>query len=284
MLPGKIWTIFAVGIIGLGLSFIGCLAPTPPEPAVKKGISPEYAIEIQPLKPHECGRCHPHFYDLIRTEGGKHRIDCQRCHVKFHIYRPGKVQYKDIMPKCSACHDLVHGADLAQCSECHSNAHAPLNIPAGRALEQGCHVCHPELDKEMKTYITQHTELYCFSCHHTRHKYVPECMECHQPHTKGMTQAECLTCHPPHKALQVVYPEDIPQEACAGCHRHAYDMLKQSNTKHMALSCVKCHPDEHRAIMRCRECHPQIHSRAAKLHRLPVCGKCHGVAHSLRHD
>jgi predicted CXXCH cytochrome family protein len=280
MLPSKIWIIFAVGIIGLGLCFWGCVAPTP-EPAVENGISPEYAVEIQPLKPHECGRCHQHF-QVIRTKGGKHRIDCQLCHVKFHIYRPGKVQYKDIMPKCSACHDLVHGPDLSHCSECHSNAHTPLNIPAGRALEQGCHVCHPELDKEMKTYITQHTELYCFSCHHTRHKYVPECMECHQPHTKGMTQAECLTCHPPHKALQVVYPKDTSDEACAGCHRIAYEMLEQSGTRHRAVRCTKCHPDEHRAIMRCRDCHPQIHSRAAKLNRLPVCGRCHGVAHSLR--
>ena len=272
--------IFAVGIFGVGLCSSGCLAPVASEPGAEKPISSVYAVEVQPLRPDECGRCHPYFYDLIKTKGGKHRIDCQQCHVKFHIYRPGKVQYEDILPECDGCHEQVHGADLSQCSACHSEVHAPLNLPADRALEQGCHICHPELDKEIKTYVTQHTRLYCISCHHTRHRYVPECLECHQPHKKGMTQAECLTCHPPHKALQVVYPEDIPQEACAGCHGHAYDMLNQSTRKHRAVSCAKCHP-KHRAITRCRECHPEAHS-VALLQKFPVCGRCHGVAHSLK--
>jgi hypothetical protein len=276
----KDWIIFAISITSLGLSSVGCVAPAGRELAAEKETPPVYVGEVQPLKPYECGRCHTYFYDLIRTQGGKHRIDCQKCHVKFHIYRPGRVEYEEILPTCDACHGQVHGADLAQCSECHSEVHAPLNLPADRALEQGCHICHPELDREMKTYVTQHTRLYCISCHHTRHGYVPECMECHQPHKKGMTQAECLTCHPPHKALQVVYPEDIPQEACAGCHGHAYDMLNQSSRKHRTVSCAKCHP-KHRAITRCRECHPEAHS-VAMLQKFPVCGRCHGVAHSLK--
>jgi len=275
-----IWTWLVLGIIGLGLTFIGCVAPAPPKPAAEKDIPALYAAEVQPLKPEECGQCHPHFYDLIKTKGGKHRIDCKQCHVRFHIYRPGRVKYEEILPKCEACHEPVHGADLAQCSACHTEVHAPLSIPAERALERGCYMCHPELDKEMKTYVTQHTELYCSACHHTRHRYVPECLECHQPHTKGMTQAECLACHPPHKALQVVYPKDVPQETCAVCHRNVCEVLKRSGTKHSALSCTKCHPEKHRAIMRCRECHGEPHP-AAILQKFRVCGQCHGIAHSL---
>jgi hypothetical protein len=104
-------------------------------------------------------------------------------------------------------------------------------------------------------------------------------MECHQPHTLGQTQTECIACHPPHKALQVVYPQDVAQEACAGCHAHAFNMLKESGTKHTGLSCAKCHPD-HRAIIPCQKCHPETHN-PDMLERFPSCGWCHGVAHSL---
>ena len=271
--------VFAVGVIGLGMSVIGCVAPSPEHDAGKE-IPPSYAVETQPIKPEECGQCHPRFFNLIKTEGGKHRIDCKQCHVRFHIYRPGKVQYEDVLPKCSACHEEVHGADLALCSECHTDAHTPLKIPAQRALEEGCDMCHAEVDSEMKTYITQHTELYCISCHHTRHRYVPECIECHRPHATGMTQAECLGCHPPHKALQVGYAQDTPPKSCALCHRNAYEMLKQSDKKHRALSCTKCHPERHRTIMRCRECHGEPHP-AAMHKKFRVCGQCHSVAHNL---
>lgn len=277
----KTWIVLAFGIIGLGLSSIGCVAPAPSKPAPEKDLLDLYAAEAQLIKPAECGRCHSRFYYLIKTEGGKHRIDCKLCHVQFHVHFPGKVEYKEILPKCSACHEQVHGADLAQCSECHTNAHTPMNISAKSALERGCYMCHPDVDKEMKTYITQHTELYCSTCHHTRHRYVPECMECHRPHAEEMTQAMCLTCHPPHKARQVVYPEDIRREACAGCHQDAYNKLEQSGTIHSGFSCARCHP-EHQAIKRCRECHPEPHlNRPALLQKYPACGRCHGVAHNV---
>ncbi len=270
--------LLAVVTVAFGLSSTGCVAPAPSAASTKQEIASVYTVKIQPLKTQQCGRCHYSFYDQLRNEGGKHRIDCQRCHEQFHVYRPGRVKYEDILPKCETCHGQIHGAGLAGCAECHE-AHAPMNLPANRALEQGCYICHPEADKEMKTYVTQHTELYCFTCHHTRHRHVPECMECHQPHTRRMTQADCLACHPPHKALQVIYPENIPQESCAGCHRHAYDKLKKSGTKHTALGCARCHP-EHRAIMQCQDCHPETHG-ADMLQKYPVCGRCHGIAHSL---
>lgn len=277
------WLLTALFAVVLGLGAIGCAqpAPAPPKPVGEEDIlSPPYDREARLKEPEECGECHPRFYSLIRSEGGKHRIDCKQCHVRYHIYRPGKVRYEDVLPKCSACHDQVHGEELALCSECHTNAHAPMKIPAERALAEGCQFCHPEENKEMKTYKTQHTELYCTSCHHTSHRSVAECLECHRPHTEGMTQAECVTCHPPHKTLQIVYPEDIPQESCAGCHVDAYDKMKQSATKHAALSCAKCHP-EHRVIVTCRECHPEVHERTDMMEKFAACGPCHGVAHNV---
>jgi hypothetical protein len=148
-------------------------------------------------------------------------------------------------------------------------------------LDQDCYLCHPEADRDIKTYITQHTELYCSACHHTNHGYVPQCLECHQPHSDEVPSlAACLTCHPPHKAMQVVYPEDITQEACASCHRHAYEILKRSQSKHSALSCTTCHPEKHRTTMRCQQCHVEPHG-VAILEKYRVCGQCHGPAHML---
>ena len=274
--------IIALGIIafclvrhpGYGVQAL-CQTPSVPQ----EDMSSPYTREVAPLGTADCGRCHTEIYHMIRANGGKHKIDCRKCHVQFHVFQPGRGSYEAVLPKCETCHGAVHGDKLLRCLGCHSQAHAPLDIPAERSLEQGCPICHVEAEKEIRTFVTQHSELYCFSCHHTRHRNVPECKECHQPHSEEMTQSDCLTCHPPHKALEVVYPEDIPKEACAGCHRRAYEVLEQSGSKHTALSCARCHP-KHRAIMRCVECHPEPHS-AAMLQEFRVCGRCHGEAHSL---
>lgn len=265
-------------LLGISASLFGCMAPTPSKPAAGKDTLALQAAAGQLEKSEECERCHAQLFNLIRTEGGKHKIECERCHVQFHvdIDLPGRAP---VLPKCETCHEQVHGPDLALCSECHTEPHAPLRIPAERALEHGCYICHPEVDREIKTHVTQHTELYCHSCHHTRHRYIPRCMECHRPHTSDMTQADCLACHPAHKVLQVVYPEDIPSERCAGCHRNAYDTLEQRKSKHTAVGCAKCHP-KHRMIMRCRECHPEPHTDAMT-DRFRICGTCHGAAHTV---
>jgi len=275
--------IIALGIIAFGLMRqpgYGVQGSFQTGSAPQEDTSPAYALEVEPLGTGDCGRCHSDIYQMIKTNGGKHKIECRTCHVQFHVFRPGRGPYEEVLPKCETCHEAaIHGAELSGCSGCHSRAHAPLDIPAERSLEQGCPICHVEAVKEIRTFVTQHSELYCFSCHHTRHRNVPECIACHQPHSEEMTQSDCLTCHPPHKVLEVVYPEGIPKEACAGCHRRAYEILAQSGSKHTALSCARCHR-KHRGITRCVECHPEPHS-AAMLQEFRVCGRCHGEAHSL---
>ena len=279
----QIMTVYSITsafcLFAVVLCIITSVEAVSPEPD-KDTYSKYEDIEIEPLRPEECGQCHSRFYYMIKNQGGRHRIDCRQCHVQFHIYRPGKVPYKEILPKCEACHEQVHGEELTQCTGCHSEVHTPMDIPVGPALEHGCYICHPKADEEMNTYITQHTELYCSGCHHTRHRTIPECIECHQPHPIGMTGIGCLICHPPHKALQIIYPEDIPQESCIGCHQNASQALKGSGTKHADVSCTKCHPEKHRAIMKCEGCHGEPHD-AAMLQEFRICGQCHGIAHTL---
>jgi predicted CXXCH cytochrome family protein len=268
-------------VAAIVVAFCVCLFVMAPGFTAEKGDAAgksPYDMDVKPLTSEECGRCHRYYFDLIKKEGGKHQIDCTDCHKVFHVYRPGKTDYDAIMPKCSGCHDNVHGPDLANCTDCHRQPHAPNSIPADRSLERGCSVCHPQVDKEMKTFATEHTELYCVSCHYSRHRRIPECLDCHQPHEENQQQAECIACHPPHSALQVGYAQDIAQEACRGCHRNVYDVLKKSNTKHSVLSCAKCHT-KHRVIVQCQTCHPKAHGEGMLQGK--VCGACHGIAHAL---
>lgn len=269
----------AVIAIIILFTWIGCAermsapAPTTEAPSL-------YTLEVQPLRPDECGRCHVTIYNVIKTDGTKHRIDCTKCHTQFHVYRPGRVQYEDILPKCETCHGQIHGATFVKCLDCHTEAHAPLKLPAPSDMEAQCATCHPEVGQDIRTYISAHTDVECSSCHHTKHGYIPQCAECHEPHTEEMTQADCLTCHLPHKPMQIIYPEETSQETCAACHRKAYDLLKGSATKHTTLLCTKCHPKQHRTILKCEQCHEKPHTPAI-LKKFKTCGKCHGEAHNL---
>ncbi len=243
---------------------------------------------------NECMKCHPLITAMLVRDGAAHRqVPCRACHLQFHDYKEGVTDYRSILPKCSRCHGQPHGDELTECSSCHSEAHTPLDIPASLSLAQGCYVCHEAIDKEIKTYVTRHTELYCTACHHTKHGHIPKCLECHQPHTgifPARTKAQepatprllsrCVTCHPPHSALKADLPDSTPNQVCALCHREAYEELVKSGTKHSRLQCTRCHPGKHRTIKRCHECHGEPHP-AEMLRRAGSCGSCHGVAHSI---
>ena len=265
----------------------------------ENGIPVFTDLEIVPLEREVCARCHTSIYYLLKSGGGKHRTNCRSCHVqvRFHYSPP----YKGILPRCDSCHQQPHGKiikkvaeaegkrliedspELTQCITCHQQPHTPLEIPAGRRLDQACYICHPKEDREINSYRTWHTEFYCSTCHHTKHGYKPQCLECHQRHTDKVSifLDACLTCHPPHKARQVVYPADIPKEACAVCHPSQYEILERSNPKHSALGCTKCHPENHRAIMRCEQCHSKLPDTCISQKNM-LCGQCHGPSHALR--
>jgi len=260
-----------------------------------------------PVAVNQCTVCHnptaSHEFKAI-TDFGKL---CNMCHVGSHYF--GKIVHPPVEKgHCTGCHDphqspyqfmlrgeggkvcfICHDKEFAvekyihspmeACTECHS-PHTPWEIPAVRRLDQACYMCHPEPDREIKTYITWHTELYCSTCHHTKHGYKPQCLECHQRHTDtgSVFLDACLACHPPHKARQVVYPADIPKSACAVCHPSQDEILERSHTKHSALRCTKCHPDKHRTVMRCQQCHSKP---PASCTPNMLCGQCHGPAHAL---
>ncbi len=251
-----------------------------------------YGEDAQSMSLEKCMQCHPLITLILISAGARHaHLDCRECHMQVHSYFPGKTNYEDILPKCARCHQHPHGEELVHCSNCHQEAHAPLFIPASDDLAQGCNVCHEKLSKDINTFTTQHTELYCTACHHTRHGEIPECLECHQGHKGSLPGAEaiemdrtplgqCLNCHLPHKALKIVYPDDTANMTCAYCHRKASEMLDKTMSRHSALPCIQCHPEKHRNIKRCKECHGTPHP-AEMIKKFTTCGQCHGVAHSI---
>ncbi len=243
--------------------------------------------------PRQCRWCHQKEYDMVDLIGNGHRINCIRCHRTYHLYVANKTRHKQLSARCSPCHKGCSSrieklqVDLTNCKSCHIEVHAPSLIPIGPALERNCQACHEKQDRELKTFITRHTQLSCPTCHHTWHNYSPLCTECHRSHELGGATVSCEKCHCAHKVKKIVFPEHLPGESCRGCHRGAYKALDINNTKHQKLSCLSCHPGRHGTVTRCGKCHQDAHRKkeGETLHsRYRLCGRCHGQAHNLVKD
>jgi predicted CXXCH cytochrome family protein len=246
----------------------------PPKPA-----SP-YAVEVSPLTPADCARCHSSVFNQIKNEGGKHKIDCVQCHTKFHAYNPVKQNWQEIMPKCQTCHGLIHGDKFAACSACHSNPHAPKTQMAMTAeFGKACGDCHAKVGQELQKNPSKHTKVQCVQCHHNKHGYIPSCMECHKPHSAEQTVKDCLACHPVHNPLKIAYPDTVKNDVCGGCHAAAFSKIRATTSKHGQVACAKCH-SRHRYIPKCEECHGKPHGDVV-LKKFPNCLQCHVDVHDL---
>jgi len=239
-----------------------------------------YAEKIKPLTPEECSRCHFTVYELIQKKGGKHQFECTNCHKKYHIYNPLKQNYSEIMPKCQACHGLIHGEILAKCNKCHINAHSPKDIPMSAFLEKNCLNCHIKQRNEMNQFPSKHKNQSCSSCH-TSHGYIPSCIDCHEPHTAWLAEdKQCLACHPAHTPTRSSrFAKDTSNDICATCHGEIVATLDANRSKHHNLTCVSCHK-RHKYIPKCKECHKEAHSKKL-LEKFKNCSQCHIDPHNL---
>ncbi len=244
-----------------------------------------YTVAVQPLTLDECARCHSAHYNWLRDNGGLHQtVSCTECHAIFHAYNPLRNNYGEIMPKCSSCHDMPHGAaePVLKCLDCHTNPHQPLvSIPVPSKLEGRCQLCHSQVAASLQAEVSKHTQQECSSCHSEKHGRIPQCAECHENHSPMVVleTVACLACHPVHTPLKITYPVTQTKEVCAGCHDQAYQLLLAHQTKHSALTCAKCHP-VHGQLPACQDCHGKPHS--AVIHeKFTKCGDCHGIAHDI---
>ncbi|MFO7983652.1 MAG: hypothetical protein R6V08_09395 [Desulfuromonadales bacterium] len=223
----------------------------------------------------DCGKCHTEEPREIAARGAAHEsaVDCLACHES---HRP---MAANNIPACGDCHAGDSHYELDECLSCH-NPHAPLDVVLEGEHKEVCLSCHATPGEELAANPSMHSEMACNFCHADQHGMIPECVECHAPHSSDMVQEDCSTCHQAHEPTVLAYDSAVPSQQCGACHSTALDELSANKSKHRDMSCVSCHADRHGTVPACNECHGQPH--AESMHqKFPECGQCHNTAHNL---
>jgi hypothetical protein len=136
-----------------------------------------------------CPTCHAGPQEQLVKFPSKHaKVGCQKCHTS-HGY----------IPSCFNCHKPHHaGQELATCTKCHP-VHRPLQIAYEKDVPAvTCGSCHGKVYAKWQKTGSKHAKVNCATCHHSKHRYVPQCTECHAaPHKKEILSRfpRCLNCH-----------------------------------------------------------------------------------------
>ena len=214
-----------------------------------------------------CIECHPKPVNTTMQSDGAHsQKNCNFCHDQ-HGY----------IPKCMNCHGPYHGNIITNCTQCHTDAHAPNIITFETETGQySCSVCHVDEVTTFSFNPTNHSVLDCSKCHKD-HGYIPQCTNCHDPHDGTMVEDDCNKCHETgHVPTTIKYSAMIPKSMCSGCHSSAISMIDNSDTKHSELLCTQCHP-QHGQIPACSSCHGTPHGST-----MTDCGvSCHLSGHDV---
>lgn len=245
--------------------------------ALTFGIPVAQAAEatMAALNVQDCVKCHDKQPAEIDAAGSAHKeaINCQDCHTG---HRP---RVANNIPQCSQCHQGEAHFELGGCLGCH-NPHSPLDVKLQGELKKECLTCHTPQNEQMVASPSHHAQVSCNFCHADKHGVIPECVQCHEPHSSNITQKDCKTCHAAHKPLELMYADSTPSVQCAACHDGIYKQLQASQAKHSALDCVTCHQTKHKTVPQCTDCHGLPHPQG--IHdKFPKCGDCHNIAHDL---
>jgi hypothetical protein len=136
-----------------------------------------------------CGDCHAGAKEQLVKFPSKHsKVSCQTCHTS-HGFKP----------QCFACHKPHHqGQEIATCTKCH-DVHKPLLVTYEKnSPAVTCGSCHGKIYEKWQKTPSKHAKVNCATCHHTKHKNIPKCIECHPaPHKKAILDKfpKCLGCH-----------------------------------------------------------------------------------------
>jgi hypothetical protein len=136
-----------------------------------------------------CSTCHPGPQEQLTKFTSKHsKVACNTCHTAHGL-----------IPSCFNCHK-PHFKDQERetCAKCHP-VHRPLQVTYEKDTPSAtCGSCHTAVYNKLQNTASKHKTVNCALCHHTKHKYVPQCSECHgNPHSAGLhaRYPKCLTCH-----------------------------------------------------------------------------------------
>jgi hypothetical protein len=136
-----------------------------------------------------CVGCHPGPKAQLVQFPSKHsKLGCQDCHTS-HGFKPS----------CLKCHEPHEkGQDAGTCSKCHS-VHQPLQVTyADNTPAASCGACHDSIVSKWRKTPSKHGKVNCATCHRAKHRFVPQCTECHPaPHKKEILSRfpSCLACH-----------------------------------------------------------------------------------------
>ena len=226
------------------------------------------------LTDDDCVKCHATPPADLAASGGKHKdVGCMGCHVG----HPPTV--KKPIPQCNDCHMGKSHYELKGCLGCHKNPHTPLNITFAGNITEACLTCHTQQIEQLRNNKSKHTALDCSACHDV-HRKIPQCTQCHKPHSAEMVAADCRKCHKPHMPTVVTYAADIPSKDCGACHGSVLSLLTASKAKHASFACAFCHQEKHKTVPVCQDCHGTPHP-VGMMSRFPKCAECHNVAHDL---
>ncbi len=263
-LQGSRWIVFlAVGLLALMLAAGAWAADTKAAAPARPALSND-----------DCIKCHAAPPTDLAAAGGKHKeVGCTGCHNG----HPPTV--KKPIPVCSDCHGGKPHFELKGCLGCHRNPHTPLKITFTNDLTKPCLTCHTKQFEQFQKYPSKHAQQACSMCHDV-HRKIPQCTQCHKPHSADITAADCTKCHKPHMPTQVTYASDIPSKFCGACHSQVLKTLTASKVKHATFACAFCHQEKHKTIPKCQDCHGVPHP-AGIMAKFPKCGECHKIAHDL---
>jgi len=161
--------------------------------------APMHSLVNMDMLGQSCGACHASQGNEVQQFPSAHtEVACSDCHHDRHGY----------IPSCLECHDEPHSLfkDNAGCMACHP-VHSPLEIAYGQDIvNETCGACHDGVQKTHQQGIKKHAALFCVYCHESRHRYIPQCRDCHaQPHSENLLQkfSGCAECHGDPHALKL---------------------------------------------------------------------------------
>ncbi len=245
---------------------------------IAAGVSLAADAKAAPARPtlsnDDCWKCHANPPTDLAANGGKHQgVGCTGCHNG----HPPTV--KKPIPQCNDCHGGKPHFELKGCLGCHRNPHTPLKITFTNNMTEPCLTCHTKQIEQLKKFPSKHSAQNCSMCHDV-HRKIPQCTQCHKPHSADITAADCTKCHKPHMPTQVAYADDTPSKFCGACHSQVLKTLTAGKVKHASFACAFCHKEKHKTVPKCQDCHGVPHP-AGIMAKFPKCGECHKIAHDL---
>src|SRR6185369_5392626 len=146
-------------------------------------------IAVTPQLANYCFDCHGSVRDQLATYPSKHtKVACTMCHTS-HGFKPS----------CFTCHKPhVEGQTVPDCLKCHP-VHQPRQIFFGKGEPSNtCATCHGKIFNKLSNSTSKHRAVACVTCHKDKHRYIPQCSDCHGlPHNKAFHEKfpRCLSCH-----------------------------------------------------------------------------------------